>query len=71
MSAYEFFHQDDLGSIAISHKRSLEGETVVTDVYRFRAKAGHYIPIQTKTSSFRNPWTKELEFLLCVNSVIT
>lgn len=70
-SAYEFFHQEDLNSIAVSHRRSLQGETVMTDVYRFRCKGGHLVPLRTKSTVFRNPWSKELEFIVCVNTVVT
>ncbi|PFX23662.1 protein cycle-like [Stylophora pistillata] len=70
-SGYEYFHQEDLNSIAISHRRALQGEITSTDVYRFRCKAGHYLPLRTCSNVFRNPWSKELEFLVCVNTVIT
>lgn len=70
-SAYEFFHQEDLNALAVSHRRTLQGETVVTDPYRFRCKGGHLVPLRTKSTVFRNPWSKELEFLVCVNTVIT
>ena len=70
-SAYEFFYQEDLNSIALSHRQSLLGETVVTDVYRFRCKGGHLVPLKTKSTVFRNPWSKELEFIVCVNTVVT
>ena len=70
-SGYEYFHQEDLNTIAISHRRALQGEIVSTDVYRFRCKAGHYLPLRTCSNVFRNPWSKELEFLVCVNTVVT
>lgn len=70
-SAYEFFHQEDLNSIAVTHKKTLQGETVTTQPYRFRCKGGHFVPLRTKSTAFRNPWSKELEFLVCNNMVIT
>lgn len=70
-SGYEFFHQEDLNALAVSHRRTLQGETVTTDAYRFRCKGGHFVPLRTKSTVFRNPWSKELEFLVCVNTVIT
>lgn len=70
-SGYEFFHQEDLNALAVSHRRTLEGETVTTDPYRFQCKGGHFVPLRTKSTVFRNPWSKELEFLVCVNTVIT
>lgn len=70
-SGYEFFHQEDLNALAVSHRRTLEGETVTTDAYRFQCKGGHFVPLRTKSTVFRNPWSKELEFLVCVNTVIT
>lgn len=70
-SAYEFFHQEDLNSIAVRHKKTLQGETVTTEPYRFRCKGGHFVPLRTKSTAFRNPWSKELEFIVCNNMVIT
>jgi len=70
-SGYEFFHQEDLNTIAVSHRRSLQGESNFTDAYRFRCKGGHFVPLRTKSTVFRNPWSKELEFLFCVNRVVT
>ncbi|KAJ7323770.1 hypothetical protein OS493_030558 [Desmophyllum pertusum] len=69
-SGYEYFHQEDLHSIAVAHRRTLQGEAVTTDVYRFRCKGGHYVPLRTKSTVFRNPWSKELEFIVCVNTVV-
>lgn len=70
-SAYEFFHQEDLNSIAVTHKKTLQGETVTTQPYRFRCKGGHFVPLRTKSTAFRNPWSKELEFIVCNNMVVT
>ncbi|KAL9955952.1 hypothetical protein ACROYT_G037359 [Oculina patagonica] len=71
-SGYEYFHQEDLNSIAVAHRQTLKGETVTSDPpYRFRCKAGHWIPLRTKSTVFRNPWSKELEFLVCINTVVT
>lgn len=69
-SAYEFFHQDDLNFIAVSHKRSLQGEKHTTEPYRFRCKGDHFVPLRTTSRTFRNPWTNELEFIFCVNRVV-
>ncbi|EDO32631.1 predicted protein, partial [Nematostella vectensis] len=69
-SGYDYFHPEDLEIVAQSHKSALQGETAVSS-YRFLCKSGHYIPLRTRSTLFRNPWTKEIEFLVCTNDVLT
>ncbi|XP_028306862.1 protein cycle-like, partial [Gouania willdenowi] len=70
-SCYEYFHQDDLRHLAEKHRQVLQSkEKVETRCYRFKTKHGPYISLQSQWFSFRNPWTKEVEFIVCANRVI-
>ncbi|KAK9500395.1 hypothetical protein O3M35_001672 [Rhynocoris fuscipes] len=67
-SMYEYYHKDDITNLAESHKSALQGkEPIKTKVYRFRSKDGNYVNIQSEWKSFRNPWTKEGEYLVAKN----
>lgn len=68
---YEYYHHDDIPVLAESHKAALQGtEQVTTPIYRLRAKDGSYMRVQSEWKSFRNPWTKEIEYLIAKNNVI-
>lgn len=70
-SMYEYYHHEDISSLADSHKLVLETtETVTTHVYRIRTKDYGFIRLQSEWNKFTNPWTKETEYLIAKNSVI-
>nr|BAJ16354.1 CYCLE [Thermobia domestica] len=70
-SMYEYYHHDDIPHLAESHKAALQSsERVTTQIYRFRSKEGSFIRLQSEWKSFRNPWTKDVEYLIAKNSVI-
>ncbi|XP_043286028.1 aryl hydrocarbon receptor nuclear translocator-like protein 1 isoform X3 [Venturia canescens] len=55
-SLYEYFHHDDIPHLADSHKAALQGtENVIT---------------RSHWKSFRNPWTKDIEYLISKNSAV-
>lgn len=67
---YEYFHQEDISSLAEVHKRALQaGEMIKTDVYRMRTKDGSFVRVQSEWRGFRNPWTKEVEYMYAKNHV--
>lgn len=71
-SGYSFCHKDDLKIIANVHQQALTQDLSPPEVtFRFRAKAGHYVPLRTKTITFRNPWSKEVDYIITKNVVIT
>ncbi|CAN9508112.1 unnamed protein product [Ophioblennius macclurei] len=71
-SCYEYFHQDDLQYLAEKHRQVLRSkEKVETQCYRFKTKHGSYIRLQSQWSSFTNPWTKEVEFIVSSNRVVS
>lgn len=43
---------------------------VESSKYRFKAKNGSYIYLKTCWKTFKNPWTKEFEFLVAINSCV-
>ncbi|XP_023313196.1 protein cycle isoform X2 [Anoplophora glabripennis] len=70
-SMYEYYHHDDIHSLAECHKIALQStDKVTTSVYRFRTKDGSFIRLQSEWRSFKNPWTKEIEYLIGKNNLI-
>lgn len=71
-SAYCFFHKDDLKVVAEAHHKALNNKSRSRQevIYRFRAKAGHYVPLKTTSVVFRNPWSKEIDHIVSRNVVI-
>lgn len=68
---YEYFHHDDIPALAEAHKSALQGmEKVRTCVYRMRAKDGSFICVQSEWRGFRNPWTKDVEYMIAKNYVV-
>ncbi|KAK7863688.1 hypothetical protein R5R35_003076 [Gryllus longicercus] len=70
-SMYEYYHHEDISLLAEAHKVALQGsERVITQVYRFRSKDGSFVRLQSEWKSFRNPWTKDVEYLVAKNSLV-
>nr|XP_019955360.1 PREDICTED: aryl hydrocarbon receptor nuclear translocator-like protein 2 isoform X5 [Paralichthys olivaceus] len=71
-SCYEYFHQDDLQHLAETHRQVLRSkEKIETQRYKFKTKHGSYVSLQSQWFSFTNPWTKEVEFIVSSNRVIS
>nr|XP_034175020.1 aryl hydrocarbon receptor nuclear translocator-like protein 1 isoform X3 [Osmia lignaria] len=69
-SMYEYYHHDDIPHLAKSHKAALQAtECITTQIYRFRTKNASFVRLQSEWKSFRNPWTKDIEYLIAKNSV--
>ncbi|XP_050097384.1 protein cycle isoform X2 [Anopheles aquasalis] len=70
-SMYEYYHHEDIPALAESHKAALQGtQCVTTSVYRLRTKDSGFVRLQSEWKSFRNPWTKDIEYLIAKNNVI-
>lgn len=70
-SMYEYYHHDDIPHLAESHKAVLQtSERVTTQIYRFRSKGANFVRLQSEWKSFRNPWTKDIEYLIAKNSAV-
>uniref|UniRef100_A0A3B4UT08 Basic helix-loop-helix ARNT like 2 n=1 Tax=Seriola dumerili TaxID=41447 RepID=A0A3B4UT08_SERDU len=71
-SCYEYFHQDDLQHLAEKHRQVLRSkEKIETQCYKFKTKYGSYVSLQSQWFNFTNPWTKEVEFIVSSNRVIS
>ncbi|GIY28338.1 aryl hydrocarbon receptor nuclear translocator-like protein 1 [Caerostris darwini] len=70
-SCYEYFHQDDIMQLAEFHRQVLQSqERLASPAYRFRRKTGNFAFLSSKWKTFRNPWTKELEYIISVNTLV-
>ncbi|KAL7982793.1 hypothetical protein Chor_005196 [Crotalus horridus] len=70
-SCYEYFHQDDHNHLAEKHKTVLQSkEKIFTNFYKFKAKNGSFVTLKSQWFSFINPWTKELEYIVSINTVV-
>uniref|UniRef100_A0A665XBV2 Aryl hydrocarbon receptor nuclear translocator-like protein 1 n=1 Tax=Echeneis naucrates TaxID=173247 RepID=A0A665XBV2_ECHNA len=71
-SCYEYFHQDDLPHLADRHRKVLRSkEKIETNCYKFKTKYGSFVTLQSQWFSFVNPWTKEVEYIVSNNTVIS
>ncbi|KAM6961337.1 aryl hydrocarbon receptor nuclear translocator-like protein 2 [Aplochiton taeniatus] len=71
-SCYEYFHQDDLPHLAEKHRKVLRSkEKIQTNCYKFKTKSGSFVTLQSYWFSFVNPWTKEVEYIVSTNTVVS
>ena len=70
-SKYEYCHPDDVKFLADGHRRALAScNEVNSGSYRFKTKSGSYLYLQTAWKTFKNPWTKDFEFLVARNTCV-
>jgi len=70
-SLYEHIQFDDIPAISECHRNVLKKpEELCTPYYRFRAKDGTFVKLESKWKQFRNPWTKEIEYLISKNYLL-
>ena len=70
-SLYEHVQFDDIPALAETHRNVLrKSEEVITPNYRFRTKDGTFVRLESKWKQFRNPWTKEIEYLISKNFLL-
>ncbi|XP_063164189.1 basic helix-loop-helix ARNT-like protein 2 [Candoia aspera] len=70
-SCYEYFHQDDHNHLTEKHKTVLQSkEKIFTNFYKFKAKDGSFVTLKSQWFGFINPWTKELEYIVSINTVV-
>uniref|UniRef100_A0A3B5MVV4 Basic helix-loop-helix ARNT like 1a n=1 Tax=Xiphophorus couchianus TaxID=32473 RepID=A0A3B5MVV4_9TELE len=71
-SFYEYFHQDDISHLAECHRQVLQmREKINTNCYKFKIKDGSFITLRSRWFSFMNPWTKEVEYIVSTNTVVS
>ncbi len=46
-------------------------EKINTNCYKFKIKDGSFITLKSRWFSFMNPWTKEVEYIVSTNTVIS
>ncbi|KAJ6641830.1 Protein cycle [Pseudolycoriella hygida] len=69
-SMYEYYQHDDVSHMAEAHRKALLHGKVTTPIYRFKTKDKGFVRLQSEWKSFKNPWTKDVEYLIAKNSVI-
>lgn len=68
-SCYEFFHRDDQSHMRESFDQVLKQKgQVFSLMYRFRSKNGQYVWLRTQAYAFLNPYSEEVEYIVCTNS---
>ncbi|XP_053576221.1 basic helix-loop-helix ARNT-like protein 1 [Bombina bombina] len=71
-SCYEYFHQDDIVHLAECHRQVLQSrEKITTNCYKLKIKDGSFITLKSRWFSFMNPWTKEVEYIVSTNTVVS
>uniref|UniRef100_A0A8D0FST9 Aryl hydrocarbon receptor nuclear translocator like n=1 Tax=Strix occidentalis caurina TaxID=311401 RepID=A0A8D0FST9_STROC len=46
-------------------------EKITTNCYKFKIKDGSFITLRSRWFSFMNPWTKEVEYIVSTNTVVS
>nr|KAF7432381.1 hypothetical protein H0235_005305 [Vespula pensylvanica] len=71
-SLFDFYHPEDLPFIKDIYETviKLEGSSFRSKPYRFAAQNKSYVVLETEWSSFINPWTKKLEFVVGQHRVL-
>merc|ERR1739844_206383 len=68
-SCFDFIHAEDQGHMKESFDQvvKMKGQ-VMNFMYRFRAKSGDWIWLRTTAFAFLNPYTDDIEYVVCTNS---
>lgn len=72
MSIFDFYHPQDFEQLYSIYKQvvNLKGTTICSPKIRLRTHNGDWIYVKTEWSSFINPWSKRLEFIIGQHTVI-
>uniref|UniRef100_A0A1B0AAB5 Aryl hydrocarbon receptor nuclear translocator homolog n=1 Tax=Glossina pallidipes TaxID=7398 RepID=A0A1B0AAB5_GLOPL len=66
---YDFFHPEDQSHMKESFAQVLKQKgQMFSLMYRARAKSGEFVWLRTQTYAFLNPYTDEVEYIVCTNS---
>lgn len=65
----DFYHPDDLPQlkevyVTVMQKGQTAGAMFCSQPYRFLIKNGNYVTLETEWTSFVNPWSRHLEFVI-------
>nr|UQF78880.1 period [Gampsocleis gratiosa] len=71
-SVFEFYHPEDLPFLKEVYKGVMkeQGHPFKSKPYRFLVHNGGYILLETEWSSFINPWSRKLEFVIGQHRVL-
>lgn len=71
-SILEFYHPEDLHFLKEVYEAVMkeQGHLFRSKPYRFRCQNGGFVLVETELSSFINPWSRKLEFIICQHTVL-
>ncbi|XP_063546487.1 protein cycle isoform X3 [Cydia strobilella] len=70
-SLYEYVGAGALSAVARAHKAALlSRQPLLTPPFTFRRKDGSLARVQTHFKPFKNPWTKDIEYLVANNTIL-
>ncbi|BET00504.1 Period circadian protein [Nesidiocoris tenuis] len=71
-SVFDFYHPEDLHFLKEVYEAVIKepGHPFKSKPYRFLCQNGGYALVETELSSFINPWTRKLEFIIGQHSVL-
>nr|AWY10927.1 arntl [Melibe leonina] len=69
--AFDFYHPEDQAHMKDTFDQvlKLKGQ-VMSIMYRFRPSNGEWVWLRTSSFSFQNPYTDEVEYIVCTNSLV-
>lgn len=67
---FEYLHPDDVNHVRESFEQTinLRGQTTST-MYRFRTKDNDWAQLKTQSYAFLNPYTNDVEYVVCTNTL--
>ncbi|CAL1527229.1 unnamed protein product [Lymnaea stagnalis] len=72
MSIFELYHPEDFHQLLEIHKKIIlsMGQPFKSGTVRLRTRNGSFVEVETEWSSFINPWSKRLEFIIGQHTVL-
>ena len=69
---FNFYHPGDLVYLKEAYENIMadQGKPFKSRPYRFKAKNGNYLTLETVWSCFINPWSKKLEFVDAKHTIL-
>lgn len=78
-SIFDYYHPEDYATLKEMYETVMRmGKLTATTTsatnhsspYRFLIQNGSYVTLDTEWTSFINPWSRQLEFILCQHRVL-
>ena len=68
---YEYFHPDDIRKmVELFHEACQKAVPMPTVRYRFVSRDRNWVWLAMKAFSFRNPYSKQVEYIICTNVLL-